>query len=608
VSDVAEGGPEASAELARTLLAVIPDVVAVVRRDGLIETLRLPTAMKIPPSLSWEGFRITDTMDAADARRWQEMIETCIASGSEQNGLYELEAFGQHMSWDVRLVPYGEDRVLALARDVTSRVALERENRAAADLLGRVTSRLPLCVYLYDLERRHTRHLNRSVAEHLGYSGADSESIDRDPMDALVHPDDRSALARLLESAAAATDGEVVSAELRMRAAGDEWRNFRASFQVFHRGAGGAPTALLGVLEDVTRRLRERDRAGQAAKMEAVGQLAASVAHEYNNLLTGMSLALSLLLESSRPGDPGHRDLQDLASSVARASGLTKHLLSFSQSTSKRIDTLNLVALFGEALPYLQRLLGPRVAVSANLDPGPIWVRADPHELEQVLINLGVNARDAMPGGGTFTLGLSEEAGTARIDLQDSGPGIERGLRERVFEPFFTTRAGLGTGLGLTSVQRIITGYGGAVHIVDSASGAHFEIRLPTCAAPEDGEQTQHAAQRIVLLVEDEPSLRRLIADLLRREGLQVEAAADCDEARALLAEGLEPHLVLCDLMLPKVRGTEVVREIRSQLPGVKALFLSGFAGEPGLEDPLLAKPFTPTQLIDAVEGLLGKE
>ena len=384
----------------------------------------------------------------------------------------------------------------------------------------------------------------------------------------------------------------------------------------------------LAALEHTQAQLR------QAQKMEAVGRLAGGVAHDFNNLLTVITGRAALLLMELPADDPKRRDIDLITQTAARASALTRQLLALSRQQILQPRILDLNELVESLGPILQRLVGEHIELHVLPAPGSVSVKADPTQIEQVILNLAVNARDAMPGGGTLTIQLCQiAAGQLRFDegeqvgpgvslvVRDSGTGMSPDVQAHMFEPFFTTKApGQGTGLGLATVYGITKQSGGHVSVQSTMGhGTAFMIWLPLVEkpAPLDGPTRERAEPmhggETILLVEDEEGVRELTREVLQGHGYTVIEAPDGESALRIVEDRRERlHLVLTDVVMPKMGGRELVRRLLSRHPDVKVLYMSGYPdgalGEDGVLEPgaiLLQKPFTPQGMVDKVRQVL---
>jgi nitrogen-specific signal transduction histidine kinase/ActR/RegA family two-component response regulator len=389
---------------------------------------------------------------------------------------------------------------------------------------------------------------------------------------------------------------------------------------------------MIGVSLDVTARHELEDRLRQAQKMEAVGRLAGGVAHDFNNLLQVIQGHARFALEAlPEPGDL-REDLEAVYAASERAARLTRQLLAFSRKQILQPRELDLNAVVRGVMPMLGRLIGEDIAVVTHLAPRLGAVTADPAQLEQVLVNLAVNARDAMPEGGTLGIETADVALDAaacerrdgpvapgayvRLAVRDTGAGMDEATRARAFEPFFTTKApGKGTGLGLATVYGIVRQSGGCV-TVSSAPGAGTTVvvELPRTSAPEPARPAADApapgrGTGTVLLVEDDATVRQFVRRVLEWQGYAVlEAAHGPDALRVAAEHGGRIDLVLTDVVMPGMSGRALAEALTASRPGLRVLFMSGYTDDEILRRglgttgvALLEKPFTAEALRDAV-------
>lgn len=386
--------------------------------------------------------------------------------------------------------------------------------------------------------------------------------------------------------------------------------------------SGDGHTYLIAVLRDTTERKRLEDQLCQTAKLEAVGQLAAGIAHDFNNLLTVIGGNVDLLKAGTARGGDGARLVDEIGFATDRAVWLVRQLLTFSRprvATPELIDLGRTVAEFGA---IIRRVVGAGIATEIVVPEDPVPVEMDRVQLEQVLMNLSVNARDAMPGGGRLRLAVRSGAGAVRLEVSDSGCGMSETVRAKIFDPFFTTKGPTkGTGLGLAMVHQIVKRSGGTV-AVESALGAGTTFRIelprgkhaapvpapadPTGSVPDPQPDPQRGAS--VLLVEDEPGIRALARAVLEGKGYRVTEAADGGAALDLLDAGGAFDLVLTDLTMPGAGGNEVAARARARLPDVGVVFMSAYTEtEPSVPGSIfLTKPFAPRDLVRAVEDGLA--
>ncbi|AMV25647.1 Blue-light-activated protein [Gemmata sp. SH-PL17] len=388
------------------------------------------------------------------------------------------------------------------------------------------------------------------------------------------------------------------------------------------RDSAGRVVGVVGVAQNVTERKRLEDELRHSQKMEAVGRLAGGVAHDFNNLLTIVTGSVHLI-RSLPPGDTSLGSYVDeIQGAVDRATALTRQLLAFSRKQPSRPEVLDLNDIVTGLVSLLRRLLGNRVTIRTDLATEPVRVRADRGHLEQILMNLAVNARDAMPSGGALTIATAPDIANqfARLTVSDTGTGMSDEVKAKIFEPFFTTKEiGKGTGLGLATVHGIVQQAGGGIEVTSTlGTGTTFAIRLPWCSTPPpppSGTLTPLAPLsarpgRSVLLVEDEERVRKLVRGTLEGWGYAVTEADRAEEALGLLAVSREFDLLVTDLVMPGMDGRELAARVRAERPGTAIVFISGYVPDlkrlDGFSDGVfLPKPFTPFDLLRCAERAL---
>jgi CheY-like chemotaxis protein len=383
---------------------------------------------------------------------------------------------------------------------------------------------------------------------------------------------------------------------------------------------------------DVSERRRLEERLRMAQRMEAVGQLAGGIAHDFNNLLMVINGFSELLLARLPPGDELEA-AQQIRTAGDRAAALTKQLLAFGSPTIARPETLSLADLIGGLLPMLERSIGVQVEIAFSATARDPWVEADRGQLEQLLVNLAVNAHDAMPEGGRLTIELEDASGAhpeamaaphgmLLLSVSDTGRGIEESIRERVFLPFFTTKADRGSsGLGLATVFSTVRACGGRIWVDgDLIPGTTIRVLFPRAATPPHGahtgvgEDTGIEGPARILVVEDEPAVLTLLERVLAGAGYDVVTASSGVEALAVMASRSgDIDLLVSDAVMPGMAGLELARQLRLERPELPILFVSGWAGEafdrewsaaPAVD--LLLKPFEVADLLERVGELLA--
>jgi signal transduction histidine kinase len=396
------------------------------------------------------------------------------------------------------------------------------------------------------------------------------------------------------------------------------------------RNDSGEVAGAIALLRDVTQKRSLEQLLVHSQKMEAVGQLAGGVAHDFNNLLAVIEGSGEMALEELA-GHPAREDVVDMVTAAKRAASLTRQLLAFSRREAARPEPVQLAAVVRSVEKMLRRLIGEHITLLTKLDDvSPVM--ADSNQLEQVLINLCVNARDAMPGGGTLCIELSAldasdpsalpDMDSVVLKVSDTGTGMDSEVMKRVFEPFFTTKEiGKGTGLGLSMVYGIVTQNGGQISVESSVGrGTTFTITFPVTSLDQVQAHSslppRHGAATggTILLVEDDPSVRHITARILRRHGYIVVEAGKPSEARAISEVGDPIDLLLTDLVMPEMTGVKLADELTLGRPGLRVLYMTGYAGaalnaaQSDILDPeerIIQKPFTSDALLDRVRAAL---
>lgn len=444
-----------------------------------------------------------------------------------------------------------------------------------------------------------------------------------------VHPEDReSVMAAFLE--AVHHPGSAPAVRYRLRHRDGSWRIVESIGQSISK-SGGEQELLVYTRDHSERQQaaddlrRSEERFLQAQKLEAVGRLAGGVAHDFNNLLTAISGYAGLAM--TRENEPGalQQDLEEIMRLVRRGAALTRQLLAFGRREVPQPQVVDLNGVVAETENMLRRVIGEDVTVELALATGPLWTRVDPAQLQQAILNLAVNARDAMPSGGRLLLQTAASAGTVELRVADTGEGMAPEILQRAFEPFFTTKEqGRGTGLGLFTVRSIVTQSGGEV-TVESAPGAGstFRLRLPQSPVPPPSPADKVAAtpqarhrptgSETVLLVEDESAVREILRLVLREQGYAVLAARGGHEALRQSESHDGPiHLLVTDVVMPEMSGPELARRLTERRPETRVLYLTGYAGEEApqrvaltADAVVLEKPFPHDALAQAVRNVL---
>ncbi len=527
----------------------------------------------------------------------------------------------------VPLAPEGEDGgALLLAIDEDG----ARIDRASAlTHVQNMLATLPLGLALVDRDGRFL-FANDSFARVVGLP---SNKLPPYPGD-LVVTEDKAAVA---ESIRRYSRGQAMSGDIAVRLKDAPEEVIAVSVSGV-RGLGEA--AVLVGLKDDSEETKLKRQVAQATKMQAIGQLAGGVAHDFNNILTAIIGYCDLMLMRHQPGDSDYDDLQQVKNNSNRAASLTRQLLAFSRQQTLRPQVLQLPDVVVEVSSLLKRLLGEKIRLEVNHGRNLGAVRADPGQLEQVIVNLGVNARDAMTEGGLLhieTRSVSQAdvrklgsdilpiADYVLLSMEDSGSGIAKENLAKIFEPFFTTKdVGQGTGLGLSTVYGIVKQTGGFI-FADSevGKGTRFDIYLPvhegeveTKALPrkDDSPAKEAWGSGRVLIVEDEDMVRAVAERALVRQGYTVETASDGEEGLELFEDGKRYDLIVSDVVMPNMDGPAMARALREKYGDMRILFMSGYAEEQLRESInldnvfFLPKPFSVQQISDAVRDAISSE
>ncbi len=562
--------------------------------------------------------------------RWEAINDRVFATGGAEE--VEFEFVGPDGEWrhyHTRVVPErneaGEvEHVLTTTRDLTD---LKRAEASARDAYATLRGLLDQSITgVYVVQDGRFTYANARLAETFGYDHAD-ELLALADLDALVHPEDRARVAEHVRRCLAGED----------RAAHYTFRGLRRDGRVVHAEVHASAAdyvggrALVGALLDVTERRALEARLRQTHKMEALGQLAGGVAHDFNNILTAILGYAQLVQQELPPDAPLRGDVGEILRAAERGAGVTRQLLAFSRRQALETEVLDLAAVV-RALGSMLRQLLPRT-IELGLPPADVVapVRASRAQLEQVVMNLVLNARDAMPAGGALGLdvGIVQEAAGphATLVVRDTGHGMSADVRSRAFEPFFTTKKKEhGTGLGLAMVYGLVRQFGGEIDL-DSAEGRGTVVTVtfplaPSVAAPADAAHgTPRTGRRgRILLVEDEAPIRAMTRRMLEHAGYEVQEAPHGAAAVAALRAGDPVDLVLTDAAMPELGGVELAGEAVALRPGLPVLLMSGYAelsgasvngsgvvvGAPGCAG-FIQKPFTTERLLAAVADTLAR-
>jgi two-component system cell cycle sensor histidine kinase/response regulator CckA len=578
-----------------------------------------------------EGATLADLVPRSDPANL-EYLRAFIASGYRllDAESHEFDRHGKPRYFLNNLVGILQNGLLVRAwgtqRDVTDRKLAEEDRRATAQALASVVAASPAAIIGQDGAGNVT-FWSQAAERMFGWTAAEAVGRPFRLLPAGSAPDDGSsgspsgAGVTEFETQAGCKDGSYLDVSVSTAAL---------------TGTDGTVTGAVAVVLDITDRKVAEERLRQAQRMEAVGRLAGGVAHEANNQMSVVLGSVAFILSRSDLPDEVRDDVQQIQRAAERTAGVTTQLLAFSRRQVLQLQWLDLNAVVAGMESTLRRTMGEEVSVLFRMRPVPGSIVADPSHLEQVLLNLALNARDAMPGGGR----LSVETGTAILteayarlkpgvevkpgayavlSVTDTGCGMDRETLAHAFEPFFTTKGlGKGTGLGLSTVYGFVKQSGGYVWAYSEPGQGTVAkvylplVDLPAAAPPPRPAEPGSVIRRTVLVVEDEPQVRRMAARALAEAGHRVLEAGDGREAISVLGRaGRGVDLVLTDVAMPGMSGRELADRLRQARPDLRVIFMSGYADDEivrrGLlepDQPLIQKPFTPDALVRRVAEL----
>jgi PAS domain S-box-containing protein len=517
----------------------------------------------------------------------------------------------------------------AVSRDLTERKVVENALRVSEDKFSKAFQISPDAVNLNRLGDGTYVEVNEGFCRTMGYTPEEVVGKTSTELKIWDRPSDRVQLVRRL-----GTEGEVRNLEAKFRKKDGSIVTGLMSARIME--VHGEP-CILSITRDITERSRLEEQLRQAQKMEAVGRLAGGIAHDFNNLLTAIIGYSDVLLSRVGPADPAAEDLLAIQKAGESAAALTRQLLAFSRKQVMDLRPVSLNGLVAQTEVMLRRVIGETVALRTTLDPDLWTVRADGNQIQQVLMNLAINARDAMPGGGSLTIEtwnavIASDAAARPPDcapgpyvvlaVRDTGHGMDEETAGKIFEPFFTTKGvGKGTGLGLSMAHGIIRQSGGFIEVSTARDrGTAFLVYLPRVedaveanAAPVISTDTKGGGET-VLLAEDSDVVRCYIVEILELGGYKVLEAASGEDALQVAEDHAGAlDLLVTDMVMPGIGGAELAARLGTARPGIKVLFISGYPEyssgkhrllKPGA--PFLGKPFRARVLLDKVREILG--
>jgi signal transduction histidine kinase/DNA-binding response OmpR family regulator len=610
------------------ILAALPEVVCVVDRDGrYLKTLgphHIPGTDPNPVAKL-----MAEVLPGNVADLMVRAVGRALDSGVPQDVDFSVQDIGRTHSFLSRIIRMSPERALCVAHDITARKDAEGDRDARIRYHEAILAATNEILWDVDLE---TGHVNWSDA--LAVAFGEEVRVAASTTDgwrARVHPDDRLRIHNEWDSVIH-NNGGVWSSEYRFERVDGSYATVLIRAIVLP-DAEGRPTKLVGSMLDLSERHQLEAQLRQSQKMEALGQLAGGVAHDFNNLLTVITSYASMSLKDMAAEDVEREAMEQIAGAAERAASLTRQLLTFSHQGVRRTEVLGLNECLVASELLLRRLVREDIEITTSLTTDPCAVNVDPQQVGQILVNLAVNAGDAMPNGGTLTIRTDsvtiDHAQSARassippgryaqLSITDTGTGISAHALEHIFEPFFTTKGlGKGTGLGLATVYGIVRQSMGHVNVTSKEGfGTTFEILFPLVTeVPRRKSVPVMAAARgseTILVVDDDTAVRTVVVRILTRGGYTVHAVANGAEALAHLdTGGSTPGLLLTDVVMPTMGARELLPAILARAADMCVLLMSGYntdridEADWAVGASFLEKPFTGDQLLQRVREVL---
>ncbi|MDQ7006678.1 MAG: ATP-binding protein [Acidobacteriota bacterium] len=614
-----------------SLLENLPDLVFWLEPGGTIVDYKasreIPTY--VPPE-TFLGRRMQEILPPSTVAVIGDHIRATSKDGVFRTFEYALPFGDETRHYEGRLGKLPSGRLILLVRDITRRVAAQRALRRREAEFASILSHIPGAVYRYDPPPGwRPTFISAGIETLCGYpaehflDGEDPTFLD------LVVPEDRRLYLDGITASIAQRQPYLI--EYRVR------RRDGSLIHIQDKGQGlfddrGHCTGMEGVRFDITQRKLLEQEFLQAQKMEAIGQLAGGVAHDFNNLLQAILGHTTLALGALDPGSHAAEHMEKVQLAAERAARLTRHLLAYSRRQLLQREPIRPEILIRESLDLLQRVLGETIHIEFSCSEDVPGIEADPSQIEQILFNLLVNARDAMPEGGTISVELAREEVSAsrcgglgldspgpylRLTITDTGTGMPREVLGRIYEPFFTTKPpGAGTGLGLSMVYGTLRQHGGAIHASSKpGAGSRFDLYLPASGHDEAEAREPSAAfdgtvSSTILVAEDEPLVSALMVEVLESAGHRVLCARDGHQAVELFRNhASEIDLAILDQVMPRLGGPQALEEMRRIKPGLAGVLVTGYAPGPDSagNECVLEKPFTADRLCEVVHLRLAE-
>lgn len=610
----------------RSIFSLLPDMFFRIRSDGVILDANIGPHAQIGHTPELRGTRLQDLHLTIEGRALMDLLE--IAQRAGERVLREIETQGDrpHRFVEASVVPLHEGQFVIFVRDISQRRRAEEEIQRLAASVEQAAD----AIVITDTTG-FILYVNPAFEHIMGYARA--EVIGKTPSLLKSGRHDAQFYERLWSTI---SSERTWRGRLTDRRKDDTLVELNTTISPV-RDSTGKIVNYVAVSHDITREADLQDQLRQAQKMEAIGRLAGGIAHDFNNLLTAILGNAELVLRRLGPSAAVREDVEQIREAAQQAAALVSQLLTFSRKQVVNPKVLSINESVANMARMLKRLIGDAIRLETELDPQAGLIRIDPVQLEQVIMNLALNARDAMPNGGRLTLRTK----FARVDhpntlhpsdlapglyavlqVVDSGIGMDAKTQSRIFEPFFTTKeVGRGTGLGLSTVYGIVSQSGGAIQVQSApGEGSSFTIYFPQARAsiatlpgvapvPEAREQT-------VLLVDDDIQVRKLVSRMLAGSGYVVLEAADGQEALDLLQQnGRRIALILTDVVMPRMDGHRLAASVQSAFPSLPVVLMSGHPETAHLKPEhfsglrhYLRKPFRAEQLLDVVRRALREQ
>lgn len=533
-------------------------------------------------------------------------------------------------------------QIVAFNEDITERKQAQKSLQESEERYRTLVEQLPAITYIVEFskEGNKTIYISPQVETILGFSQTEWLA-NRELWIKQLHPDDKGRVLAAVKQSNAA--GTALNLEYRTLAKDNRVVWFRNQQTTLTQDEQGGLQYVHGIMFDITEHKQLEERLIQAQKMEAVGQMAGGIAHNFNNVLTALMGHTELALTQVSPNSPAHKDLKGVSKSAQRAAKLIQQLLAFTRDQSSNPQTINLNDLLHNMAGIIHQLINKTVTLTLNPAPNLGYIRADSGQIEQVLVNLVINAQDAMLHNGELTIEtanitLNQTLPTKQVDIlpgeyvvlsvKDTGTGMTEEVQAHIFEPFYSTKeVGKGTGLGLASCFGIVRQHNGYILVNSEPNkGATFKIYLPRiypdalASAPAlktPSAKTLPQGNETILIVEDALMVREMAVRVLRQQGYNVLAATNGNEALQQIDEhpGLALHLLITDIVMPQMSGDVLAKTLLKTYPNLKVILMSGYSdraiarrGVLDTQVDTLSKPFTPDALIKKVRSVLDDE